>query len=345
MQTKIHPILARGGELARRGLARVQPTHVRRLAVATTIGMFLVLIQGTLVTTTGSGHGCGNSWPLCQGKFIPSLAIASAIEFSHRAITGLETFLVLGMAAGVLWFWRARREIRILAPLMVVFLFLQAALGALVVLLDEPPEALALHFGVSLISFVSILLTSLLIHEFDGWDRLRDRAVPSGFRWLALGLTGYTYIVVYLGAYVRHRHVELACDQWPGCRSGPLTPELAASVGVVMAHRIAALLLVVGVGWLFLWARRLRDRRPDLYRGSLWTLAAVLAQALEGALIVWTRLSDVSALLHASFVALLFGALCYVSLHTLPRPADASVGAERAASATDVRPAPSAAHP
>ena len=34
---------------------------------------------GTLVTTTGSGHGCGDSWPLCRGQFIPEFAISTAI--------------------------------------------------------------------------------------------------------------------------------------------------------------------------------------------------------------------------------------------------------------------------
>jgi cytochrome c oxidase assembly protein subunit 15 len=41
-------------------------------AVAATVGMFIVLIMGTTVTNTGSSEGCGRSWPLCHGKFIPA---------------------------------------------------------------------------------------------------------------------------------------------------------------------------------------------------------------------------------------------------------------------------------
>src|SRR5215471_4637505 len=104
---------------------------VRILSVITAIGMFIVLVMGVTVTTTNSGRGCGGSWPLCNGKFIPEFAVTTFIEFSHRAVTGIETILVLALTAGALYYWRRRREIQILAPMMVIFLFLQAALGAL----------------------------------------------------------------------------------------------------------------------------------------------------------------------------------------------------------------------
>jgi cytochrome c oxidase assembly protein subunit 15 len=35
---------------------------LRWLAVATTVGMFVVLIMGAAVTNTGSAEGCGRSW-------------------------------------------------------------------------------------------------------------------------------------------------------------------------------------------------------------------------------------------------------------------------------------------
>ena len=48
------------------------------------------IIAGAVVRATGSGDGCGSSWPSCNGRVIPSLNSASEqIEFSHRAISGL----------------------------------------------------------------------------------------------------------------------------------------------------------------------------------------------------------------------------------------------------------------
>ena len=43
------------------------------VSILTTVGMFLVLIMGALVTKTGSAEGCGNTWPLCHGKFAPPI--------------------------------------------------------------------------------------------------------------------------------------------------------------------------------------------------------------------------------------------------------------------------------
>lgn len=293
--------------------------NVRRLSVVTTVGMFLVVMMGTLVTNTDSAQGCGNQWPLCKGQFIPQFAVSTLIEWSHRAVTGLESLLVLALTVGVLVFWRSRLEIKILAPVMVIFLLLQAALGAMAVIWIEPPLILALHFGISLISFASILLTAMFIYEQDNWDSLRDVSTPRGFTRLAWGLLGFTYIVVYLGAYVRHNNVSLACIGWPLCNSH-LYPGFAGGVGVVFTHRLSALVLTGGLVWLFVWANSLRDARPDLYWGSVAALVTVVLQALAGAFVVWSRLDLFSTLAHGGAIALLFGVQCYICLHTLRRP-------------------------
>jgi cytochrome c oxidase assembly protein subunit 15 len=59
------------------------------LAVATTIGMIFVLIGGALVTKTGSGMGCGRTWPLCHGQFLPTqITPELMIELAHRLVSG-----------------------------------------------------------------------------------------------------------------------------------------------------------------------------------------------------------------------------------------------------------------
>src|SRR5262249_24966017 len=147
----------------RRGLDRfATPTIVRRLAVTTAVVMFVVYALGTLVTTTGSGKGCGNSWPLCRGRFVPEFAISTAIEFTHRIATSIVSVLVIATAVGVLWLWRHRLELRILVPLMVVALFAEAGLGAALVLSPQTPWLLAVHFGSSLILFTSTLFIALI---------------------------------------------------------------------------------------------------------------------------------------------------------------------------------------
>src|SRR5216117_3315025 len=92
--TRIRDGIDGTGLLQRPGAADPMETAVRRLAVAATVGMFLVLVLGATVTNTGSAEGCGRSWPLCHGEFIPEFTVSTAMEYSHRAVTGLEGLLV-----------------------------------------------------------------------------------------------------------------------------------------------------------------------------------------------------------------------------------------------------------
>ena len=292
---------------------------MRWIAIAATAGMFLVLALGVVVTNTNSGHGCGGTWPLCNGTFVPEVAAQAAIEYTHRLVTGIEGLLVVALVLGALYYWRARLEIRILAPLMFLFLLIQSALGAIVALVKEAPELVAMHFGISLISFVSIVLTTAILLQERSYDRLRDRPVRRGFRRLVWGLTVYTYIVVYSGAYVQHTGVQLACSGWPLC-NGQVIPTLTGGVAIVFTHRIAALVLTIGAVWLYLWGRQLRRGRPDLYRGSLAALVFVILQALEGAFVVDSRLNLASVIGHGALVSLYFAALCYLVLQVSPRP-------------------------
>lgn len=291
---------------------------VKILGIVATAGMFVVLVMGATVTNTGSEHGCGRSWPLCHGKLIPQFAVSTAIEFSHRAAVGIETMLILVFAAGALFLYGRRREMQILAVLMVGFLFVQAGLGAWAVMYPQLSPVLALHFGVSLISFASVLLATMYILEAGGTDVLRDRVIPSGLRWYVWLLAAFSYVVVYLGAYVRHTDSDQACTGWPLC-NGHVIPVLEGDVLRVFVHRVAALALVLAVVGLVYWCQRLRSSRPDLYRASLVAVATVILQSLSGAVVVFTRLDLFSALSHAALAGILFASLAYLCVHVLQR--------------------------
>jgi cytochrome c oxidase assembly protein subunit 15 len=293
--------------------------YLKPLSLAATIGMFIVLVMGATVTNTGSEHGCGRSWPLCHGQLIPQFAVSTFIEFSHRAMVGVESILILALAATTFLVYRQRREVRILVPLMVVFLFLQAGLGAWAVMYPQLSPVLALHFGVSLIAFASVLLTAVFLFTVDGDDILRDWRPPVWFRRGVWSVTVFSYVVVYLGAYVRHTNSDDACSGWPLC-NGSVIPTLHGDVAIAFAHRLVALILVAGIVWLVYSTYTFRTQRPDLYKSSLLALAAVILQAGAGAVVVFTHLDLFSALAHAALAGLTFGALTTLCMQSLPRP-------------------------
>ena len=60
------------------------------LATAGLVTSILSILAGAIVRATGSGDGCGASWPTCNGRVVPSLDTTSEIiEFSHRSISCL----------------------------------------------------------------------------------------------------------------------------------------------------------------------------------------------------------------------------------------------------------------
>jgi heme a synthase len=94
----------------------------------------LVILWGALVRASRSGEGCGDHWPLCNGTVIPHAAeIATLIEFTHRATTGIAFFSVVAMA---IWAFRSYRSKPIFksAIASLVLIVTEALLGAGLVL-------------------------------------------------------------------------------------------------------------------------------------------------------------------------------------------------------------------
>lgn len=60
----------------------------------------LVILWGAWVRLSFSGDGCGAHWPLCNGSLVPSLSseVKTWVEFTHRIMSAIDGFLVLGMA-------------------------------------------------------------------------------------------------------------------------------------------------------------------------------------------------------------------------------------------------------
>src|SRR5947209_20626321 len=65
----------------------------------------LVILWGAFVRATGSGAGCGNHWPLCNGGVVPrGPTVQTVIEFTHRATSGVALISVVVL---IVWAYRA----------------------------------------------------------------------------------------------------------------------------------------------------------------------------------------------------------------------------------------------
>lgn len=295
--------------------------QLKWLSYLTFIVMFFATFGGTVVTKTDSGLGCGHEWPLCHGQFIPAHTIASLIEYSHRLVSGLAGLTAVAVVAAFWLYAKNRKDLRVYSVLTLIFVIVQALMGALAVIYDQSSAVLALHFGFSLIAFASSLMLALGARKMDRekqTDSPEDQpAVSPGFRTFVWSITIYSYLVVYVGAYVSHTSSAGGCSGWPLC-NGQFIPTLTGSVAIVFVHRLAALLLLIAVVVMAVCAFKLHRNSREIR--TLGGAAAVLCllQVFSGAGIVYTlgnpEVYIFAALLHNLLISSLFGVLCYLSV-------------------------------
>ena len=102
-------------------------------------GLFLSIasiLAGAFVRATGSGDGCGATWPTCKGKIIPALSDTSElIEFSHRSVSGVLLVVTL------IIFVKTRKLqkdslVRTVTNYLTFFVIFEALIGAVIVIFE-----------------------------------------------------------------------------------------------------------------------------------------------------------------------------------------------------------------
>lgn len=295
---------------------------LKGFAIFTTILMFILMIAGALVTNTGSAQGCGNDWPLCNGKFIPDYTLQTLIEYTHRLITGAAGIVVLIFAV---WTWRrysGNKEVKILSIISILFIIIESLLGASAVIWPETSAALALHFGFSLLAFTGVfLLSAFVLQQGKPMADIIKHPVSRSFRLFASIAVIYCYVVIYIGAYVRHSGASLAYPLWPFFGDGRWFPQLPRLAAIQLTHRIAAFILFVLIVSLAVYSFiHYRKHRQDIYRANLMALILVIAQILSGIYVIQTKLIIYGTLLHSGIVTCLFATLAYLCLQTIKHP-------------------------
>lgn len=151
-----------------------------------------VILLGALVRATGSGAGCGRSWPTCQGELVPELSGATAIEFTHRSVSGVA--LVLVSVLGI-WAWRSMppdSQIRTGIKVAVAAIVGEALIGAMIVLAewvaDDASVARAVAVPLHLVNTLLLLAAlSLIVFWLSGGGRLSIREHRGTWRWVLFG--------------------------------------------------------------------------------------------------------------------------------------------------------------
>jgi heme A synthase len=299
-----------------------------RLAVFGAASSFALIILGGVVRITGSGMGCGDDWPLCNGEVFPPLDLPTMIEYGHRlaalAVSAIVVLLALRAArashsegpqldSSVTGTWARLRRLSLLA---VVLLVVQILLGAITVWLELPPASVILHLGTAMALLATLTIAA---SEALGPRRalVRDRASRLG-----LGSALFAFAVVVAGGLVANMDAGLACLGFPACNGSWMPPGGNPLVHIHWGHRLLAYLLA---GWCLVLPfvmGRARPWDPDIRRVSLAAMAVTIVQLLVGAAMVLTMLNGVLRAIHVGLGALVFVVLvrlAWVARHPAAR--------------------------
>ena len=153
-----------------------------------------VILWGAVVRATGSGAGCGEHWPLCNGVAVPqSPQIATIIEFVHRLTSGLAVGLALGLVVFGFQLFPRRHLVRRAAVAAVFFEFMEALLGAALVLLGhvakDPSVARGYYLSAHLVNTLMLLAALTLAAWASGRSPVRIRSGAFGWKF-AFGMVG-----------------------------------------------------------------------------------------------------------------------------------------------------------
>ncbi|HXI63919.1 MAG TPA: COX15/CtaA family protein [Gemmatimonadales bacterium] len=255
-------------------------TRFTRLAWTAATFTYLLIILGAIVRITGSGLGCGEHWPLCNGKLLPPLDVPTMIEYGHRLVAAAVSVLVAGLAAYAWWLNRGAGSGEPFplgrAPYVALgLLVVQVLLGAVTVTLRLPPWTVILHLGTAMLLLATLIVIAKGTRLTPGASPgIRGLRVTPGLRpglvALALG-----FVTVLFGALTANLGAATACLGFPLC-NGWILPAGNYLQYVHWTHRLLAYTLFVYVWW---WALRTRTRSA-WYVVALVTLQVAVAAAM-----------------------------------------------------------------
>ncbi len=281
----------------------------------------LVVLWGAFVRATGSGAGCGNRWPLCNGVMVPRAPrIETVIEFTHRATSGLS---LISVAVLCLWAFRLfprGHRARMFAALSVAFLFAEALLGAGLVLFQyvehNASAGRAAYLSAHLVN-TQILLAMLTLTAWFGAHAASHpwRGAPK----LVVAALPVSIVVAVSGAIA-----ALGDTLFPAASmASGMRQEFSQTAGALLRLRVVHPVLAVVGGAILLAAAVAAIRSGRAAAACMGTILAALVcvQLAAGALNIVLLAPVWMQILHLLLADLVWIALVVMTLEFLaPSP-------------------------
>ena len=248
----------------------------------------LVILFGAVVRITGSGAGCGQHWPSCNGELLQMpQTLKTAIEYTHRATSGLSVLAIMGLLGAAFRIYPLGHATRRAAVLAFAMILVEALIGALLVKLRLVENDAS--FGRILVLPLHLISTALLTAALTWCAYFASRSSASvrrvtGPARLLLFLAGLGILLVSATGAV----TALGDTVYPVHASGlsaRIQEDQGASASLLQRTRDIHPLLALGVAAFVAYAATLLPAYCPgraVRRASQYLAVAICLQVLAG---------------------------------------------------------------
>jgi heme a synthase len=266
-----------------------------RLGATSVVLTYLHLVFGGIVRISGSGMGCGDHWPRCNGSWVPPFRDATVmIEYTHRLLALLVILAILWLAVAA---YRSRSEPGVAGPggvlrpasIAMALVVAVALLGMVTVKLGNRPIATVAHWTLALTLLAVLIAAAVRAGALGGATARAHGGTGRAVRSIGAG-AALAFLAVVLGGLVaKFPGAAVACPSFPLCGTTPAgVPPGAAHLQ--LTHRMLAYFLffhVLGVSMAV--SRRAEEAQPVKTAVKL-AAALVLLQLGIGAAMIMASL-------------------------------------------------------
>jgi cytochrome c oxidase assembly protein subunit 15 len=212
----------------------------------------LIILWGAWVRLSGSGDGCGDHWPLCNGEVLPTERLTKTwIEYSHRISTAVYGLIVLLQIWCTRQLFGPKHPARFWAVATLLFTITEALIGRQLVksgLVNESTDisrllVMPLHLiNTSLLLFSGVMTAESIKHgDIERRTMSSDEKKRGSFYLIGLSVVLITGAIAALGSHLMPSESllhglthDLAPDSHPAVRLRILHPLLALAIPVTL---------------------------------------------------------------------------------------------------------------
>ncbi|MCS6968699.1 MAG: COX15/CtaA family protein [Cytophagales bacterium] len=303
----------------------------RRFGFITVVAVYLLILVGAIVRSTGSGMGCPD-WPKCFGRWIPPTHVSqlppnykTIFKVQGKEIADFDPFKtwmeylnrLLGVFIGILVFitfllsasyFRRDRMIFYLSLAVLVLTGFQGWLGSVVVATNLAPLMITLHMLTALL-IVSVLIYAVA-RAHTGYIAIESIPEKSKINTILLIGLLMGVLQIALGTQVREA-VDRIAQQMHYLGRETWIEQIGLPFYI---HRTYSLLILAVHAYLAWLLRRNASHRGTLVFWSQILTGLIAGEILTGAAMAYLAIPAVLQPVHLLLATLMFGIQFWLAL-------------------------------